>query len=264
MGSLIPIFTKATELLQSGENIVMVTVFDVKGNTPARKGAKMIIRTGDRPVGTIGGGALETHAQTVGAELFKTQEYKVETYDLGQLGMKCGGSVQLIYEFMEGTENFVLFGGGHVASALAPILESLGFRAIVMDNRESIIQTHEQTGRTAILCSYEDITPCSEYFSSGYVFIATHGHAFDTVVLEQVLRSESSFKYAGMIGSKSKVTAAFNALKEKGLNIPSYVYAPVGLDLGGDTPAEIAVSIASEIISLRYGKETPHMRNSVS
>lgn len=260
MASSISILQKAAELLQAGQDLVMVTVLEVQGNTPARTGRKMIVRTRGEPIGTIGGGALEHHAQAAAKKLFTARECRAESYDLAKLGMECGGSVRLVYEFMEGTANFVLFGGGHVGTALAPILESLGFRVVVLDNRSEIVRTHEEAGRMSISCNYEDITPCSEYVSSGYAFIATHGHAFDTVILEQLLRTGIDFTYIGMIGSKPKVRSAFTSLREKGIEIPSCVFAPVGIDIGGGTPSEIALSIASEIVALRYGKNVQHMQ----
>jgi xanthine dehydrogenase accessory factor len=254
------IFKKALEFLEEGKEIHVVTVVEAEGNTPAEAGKKMIVPFSGMPSGTIGGGGLEREAERHCRE---TEKRPVEavTYDLAELGMTCGGRVTLLYEYFSSRAFFVLFGGGHVGSALAPILESLGYTAVIADNREGIIERHRNLGRTALRCSYEDISPVETYLSSGHCFIASHNHEYDTVILEQLLRREEpEYSYIGMIGSKNKVRQAFDELRQKGLAIPGYVYAPVGLHIGGGSPAEIAVSIAAEIVAVTYGKSVPHMR----
>ncbi len=260
MNTAVDIFKKALEFLEKGQDIHIVTVIEAEGNTPAEAGKKMIVPFFGMPSGTIGGGGLEREAQRHCREAEK-RPVAVVTYDLADLGMTCGGRVILMYEHFSSRSFFVLFGGGHVGSAAAPVLESLGYTAVIVDNREGIIDRHKNLGRTALRCSYEDITPAEAYLSSGHCFIASHNHEYDTIILEQLLRrEETNYSYIGMIGSKNKVRQSFDELRQKGLTIPGYVYAPVGIHIGGGTPAEIAVSIAAEIIAVTHGKSVPHMR----
>ena len=260
MNQNITILQKAAALLESGKNIHIVTVVEAGGNTPAESGKKMIVPDSGPPYGTIGGGGLEREAQQY-CRSSEKKSVELHTCDLAELGMTCGGQVTLMYEFFTGRVFFVLFGGGHVGSALAPILESLGYTVIIADNREKIIEHHQNAGRTALLCSYRDISCADSYLSSGFCFIASHNHEYDTVILEQLLeRKTIAFSYIGMIGSKNKVRQAFEELQQKGFTIPGTVYAPVGINIGGGAPAEIAVSIASEIVAVTHGRVVPHMR----
>lgn len=260
MSTTIEILQKAAELLEKGRDIDIVTVVEAGGNTPAEAGKKMIVPLEGKPAGTIGGGGLEAEAWRFCRRPDK-KPVEIKTYKLENLGMTCGGTVTLLFEHFPGRSFFVLFGGGHVGSALAPILESLGYSVVIADNREAVVKHHGESGRKSFLCSYEDISCADPYLVSGYCFIASHNHEYDTALLRQLLqRTETAFSYAGMIGSKNKVRQAYEELTAEGFTIPDFVYAPVGLDIGGGTPAEIAVSIASEIIACTYGRSVPHMR----
>ncbi len=258
--------------LEKGNNVILITVVESRGNTPADLGKKMIVSSNSRSSGTIGGGGLERKAEQHARRMLETrsatdfQAAELHSYNLNELDMTCGGSVTLLYERFKGKMFFVLFGGGHVGSAVAPILESLGYTVVIFDNRQEIIQSHtEEHGssrtRIAVHCSYEDISDCKPYLQSGMCFIASHNHEYDTVILKQLLEHRDiEYTYIGMIGSRNKVKSAFEELNRQGLTVPASVYAPVGLAIGGGTPEEIAVSIASEIIAIGYGKEVPHMR----
>lgn len=260
MYGIIEIMRKAFSLLEEGKSITVVTVVETSSNTPAEAGKKMIVPSEGRPIGTVGGGSLEREAQNYCSTREKTP-VEIREYDLASIGMTCGGRVTLMFEYFRGKSYFVLFGGGHVGSALAPILEGLGYTPVVVDNREGIIENHKAAGRPALLCSYDDISCADEYLANGMCFIASHNHRFDTGILKQVLKRDTvEFSYIGMIGSGNKVRQAFDEVKKDGLSIPDCVFAPVGIDLGGGTPAEIAVSIASEILAVSYGKSVPHMR----
>jgi xanthine dehydrogenase accessory factor len=221
----------------------------------------MIVPAEGPPEGTVGGGALEKHAVETAASLSNEGTPLVADYNLEELGMTCGGRVTLCYEYLTGNRYFVLCGGGHVSSALAPILETMGFSVAVVDDRDEVCGVHREAGRTVVPAGYEDISGAVPYLRNGFAFIATQGHLFDTVVLQQVLEMKIPFTYVGMIGSKRKITTAFDSMAKKGLEIPPWVYAPVGLRIGGGSPGEIAVSVASEVLSVMYGQDAPHMRS---
>ncbi len=263
MENIIELYERVTELLGRGKSLVLVTVLSSQGRTPSTPGKKMIIPVGRPPEGTIGGGALERRAVEVCRTIEPGQGPLLERYELETLGMTCGGIVTLCYEYVSAQKFFILFGGGHVSSALAPILEGLGFAVIVFDDREEVAARHRDAGRRVITGPYDDISPAAEYLTAGYAFIATEGHAFDTSVLEQLLTSGAGFHYIGVIGSKNKITAAYRTLREKEIPIPEFVYAPVGLKLGGGTPADIAVSVAAEVLSVLHGEKAYHMRDTV-
>ena len=148
--------------------------------------------------------------------------------------------------------NVYIFGGGHVGAALVPVLEYVGFRVVVFDNRpEFATADHFPKAERVILGNYRDISPEVTLRAEDYVAIMTPGHQADREVLLQALRSQAT--YIGCIGSRSKLAATKAWLLERGIPEEDWlrVHAPIGIPLGGRTPEEIAVSIAAEMIRHR-------------
>jgi len=244
---------------------MLATVISVDGSSPAKPGFRMVVASADESYGTIGGGAIEKiiidEAVNTLAGSGSLPEPELRKLNLRALGMECGGQVELLLEYFGGRNDFLLFGGGHVGRALAPVLELLGYTVTVFDNRPEITSSIEAEGRKLIIADYNDISSAAKTLKSAEgCFIATHGHEWDQKVLKQVLETSAGLPYIGMIGSKTKVKAIKDSLKAEGLNIPPQLYSPVGLKIGGDTAAEIAVSVAAEIVAVKNNTDAAHMR----
>lgn len=256
------IYRTIASLIDEGRDLALVTVLEVTEGTPGKKGFKMAVAEDGEQFGTVGGGALEYRAAQEAREVLRTGENRVLELDLAALGMQCGGRAVLVLERIRARPQFVLFGGGHLGRALAPLLEQLGYRVTIFDNRPEVRGRAEGPAkREVIIGDYADISPVAARIASGgCCFIATHGHAHDYTVLRQLARLKAEPRYIGMIGSKKKVQAALERLRAEGLAVPVALYAPVGLDLGGATVAEIAVAVAAELVALKHGRPVPHMR----
>jgi xanthine dehydrogenase accessory factor len=256
------ILKKATELQTAGIDSCLVTVTEAGGGTPARVGFKMLVSETGELFGTVGGGALENQAIEEAKELISRGRSRMLQFDLAELNMTCGGRVSLFCEYLAGSRGFVLFGGGHVGRALTPMLEALGFSVTVFDNREEVAGLLRAENRTVMIGDYNDISEVADRVRADrFCFIATHGHEHDYQVLKQLLTLGVEYRYLGLIGSKNKVRTTLKQAREEGLKIPERLYAPVGLDLGGDTAAEIAVAIAAEVGAVQYGRPgAAHMR----
>ena len=143
-----------------------------------------------------------------------------------------------------------VFGGGHVAQELVPVLSHVGFRCVVMDDREDFTKPELFPGAEKIICG--DLRRIGDYLTIGsedYVCVMTRGHAYDTVVQAQVLKCRPT--YCGVIGSAFKAAGVRRTLKEEyGLSEEELdlVTTPIGLNIKGETPAEIAISIAAQMI----------------
>ena len=143
-----------------------------------------------------------------------------------------------------------IFGGGHVAQELVPVLSHVGFRCVVMDDRAEFTKPELFPGAEEVICG--DLTRLKDYLSIGnedYVCVMTRGHSHDTVVQAQVLRCRPT--YCGVIGSAHKAAGVRKTLKEEyGLadDELDLVTTPIGLPIKGETPAEIAISIAAQMI----------------
>jgi len=143
-----------------------------------------------------------------------------------------------------------IFGGGHVAQELVPVLAHVGFRCTVMDDREEFTKKELFPGAEEVICG--DLRRIGDFITVGsedYVCVMTRGHAYDTVVQAQVLRCRPT--YCGVIGSAMKAAGVRRTLKEEyGLTEEELdlVTTPIGLNIKGETPAEIAISIAAQMI----------------
>lgn len=149
-----------------------------------------------------------------------------------------------------------IFGGGHVAQELEPVLTHVGFRCVVMDDRpEFARQSLFPSAQQVLLVDFNRIGDFVSIGENDYVCIMTRGHAFDTVIQAQVLRAKPY--YVGVIGSRQKAAGVRQRLKEEYAlsdDLLDRVTTPIGLSIGAQTPEEIAISIAGQLIAAHAGK----------
>jgi xanthine dehydrogenase accessory factor len=147
----------------------------------------------------------------------------------------------------------LVFGAGHVGRALTPAAAAAGFRVVVLDDRpEFAVEEHlPAADRVVVLESFDRAFAGIEAGPRTYVVIVTRGHAHDFTVLRQALRGRAG--YIGLMGSRSKRAKLFAALREEGFSEGDLgrVFTPIGLAIGAETPAELAVSITAELIKVR-------------
>lgn len=151
----------------------------------------------------------------------------------------------------------ILFGAGHCSAALSPLLQTLGFRVTVMDDRAPLAEPARFPGAEQVICG--DFARIDDYLTlteDDFVVVMTSGHRNDFTVEEQVLRRP--YAYLGVIGSKSKKEAVNAMLREAGIpdSAIAAVHTPIGLPIGAVTPEEIAVSIAAEMIAFRADRRS--------
>lgn len=152
-------------------------------------------------------------------------------------------------------ERAIIFGGGHCGLALAPVLKSVGFRVVVFDDREEYANRDRFPEAEAVICGdYLHLDDYITFDENDYVVVMTTGHHHDFEVEEQALRHPLA--YIGAMGSAQKTIAVNARLRERGISDEDLnrVYTPIGLNIGGHTPAEIAISIAAEMIQVRSRK----------
>ena len=149
-----------------------------------------------------------------------------------------------------------VFGAGHCGKSLVPLLSMVGFRTVIVDDRADFANLDRFPDADSVVVpdSFENALAGLPIDSQSYLVIMTRGHVFDRTVLAQALRTEAG--YIGMIGSKKKIAETFQTLREQGFSDEDLdrVHAPIGISIGAETPEEIAVSIAGEIIQIRRGR----------
>lgn len=324
--------------LNAGEDLVLVTVIASSGATPRGAGARMLIGTEGRLYGTIGGGAVEYRSEQIAAQVLKDRtsgqhDFSLTKDDVQNLGMICGGAVNVFFRFIPGHDPETLalaekaralyeagadlwliseisaggrlglysretgffgldapaallplltrhpnraalagrdfyaeqinssgrvfvFGCGHVAQELVPVLARVGFRCVALDDRpEFARKALFPLAEEVMLIDFERIGDFIRVGAEDYVCVMTRGHAFDTVVQAQMLNTPAC--YIGVIGSAHKKAGVFRQLQEKYGHTEAElarITSPIGLDIKAETPAEIAISIAAQMIALRAGR----------
>ncbi|MCF6466153.1 XdhC family protein [Clostridium sp. Cult2] len=259
------------ESLKNSKSVATITIVSSEGSTPRGVGSSMLVdEEGNILEGTIGGGALEEKAKRDAIYCIKRNKSLLIEYNLDRdsktgniLPMACGGKVSLFIKVYNSQEKLILVGAGHVAEKIAKMASILGYFITVLDSREERLTSNLFPDvEYLILGDIVENLEKMEVDHNTSIIIVTHGHKYDQDALEVVLKSNA--KYIGMIGSKNKVRTTFNNLLEKGYlkEELSKVYTPIGLDLGGETPEEIALSIMAEIQAVKYEKEAPHLYKS--
>lgn len=148
-----------------------------------------------------------------------------------------------------------IFGGGHVSKEITPLARRVGFSVIVIDDRPEFADPFNFPDAVQVRqLDFKDVMSDLPVDESSYLIIVTRGHIHDMTVLAQALKTKA--KYIGMIGSRRKTGLIYEKLLEKGFSRDDLdrVHAPIGIDIGAETPAEIAVSIVAELIMARSGK----------
>ncbi len=166
------------------------------------------------------------------------------------------GDSRFLVEQIRPMRTVLIFGAGHVSQQVAPLCEKVGFRVMVLDDRVEYANPGRFTGETEIrvLDSFDDWAGLP--IDAGcYIVILTRGHIHDKTVLGLALRTSAG--YIGMIGSRRKRDKIYQALQEEGFTQQDInrVYSPIGLDIGAETPEELAVSIVGELIQVRAAEQ---------
>ena len=264
--------------LKEGTPLELVCIVSSNGSTPRAEGAFMLFAKDGWNVGTVGGGKMEYLAGQEAMELLAKKaggerRYILSKNDLADIGAVCGGDVQIQYEFLEGESGVhrleeiehalekerptvYLFGGGHVSVSVSNALSCVSFNTVVYDDREEFANSARFPQAISVICApYEEMSEHVRLTESDYVLIMTRGHLCDYEVQKQVMRTPAC--YIGIIGSRSKIHHVTQKLLADGFSQQDIArcHTPVGIPIGAETPEEIAVSIAAELILERARRE---------
>lgn len=259
------VYSALAELADSNATAALCSVIRTQGSVPRQVGAKMLVYEDGRTVGTVGGGELEARViaravallqeRPAGSPVPLCEVVNIPLVDpsKGDAGV-CGGEMDVFVETILAEPTVLVVGCGHVGKEVAALAKWLGFRVAVTDDRVE-------------LCN-ETMIPDADVYLPGLIpaaldgfeitdqtFIAavTRGVKADADALPSLLQSKAP--YVGVIGSRRRWTVAIQELRECGVpdEVIRRVHAPIGLEIGADTPREIALSIMAEILAVRKG-----------
>lgn len=252
------VFEAAAVAIRTGRKAAFATVLGREGSAPRHSGARMLVWADGSIVGTIGGGEVERRVIEEALRVIASgRPSRWSAHLTRDLGMCCGGAMEVFVEPLSVREPFVIFGAGHVAHATAPVLAGLDFAVTVVDEREDFATAERFPGCSLVT---DDAVTYARRHPGGadtWFLVVTHDHALDQELCEALLPKTAA--WVGMIGSRSKATKFRLRLRNAGLpdDVLARLRSPVGLDIGAETPAEIAVAIASEVIRARRGVTRP-------
>lgn len=200
--------------------------------------------------------------QKLGGDLALFQQHESQLHEAMKWVMDSPRPQKLILD--AGVEIFLepivsnpvlyIFGGGHVSRQIVPIAALVGFTVVVVDDREEFTRPEDLPGATEVYqLPFDGVMDKLPVNGDSYLVIVTRGHVYDKEVLAQALKTNA--KYIGMIGSKKKREIIYEKLLKQGFSRDDLarVHSPIGLDIGAETPEEIAVSIVAELIKVRAG-----------
>jgi len=250
------LYEEVVRLTRRGEPFALATVIASSGSSPRKAGAKMLVRGDGSFLGTVGGGRVEKESVeaalgTLGDETPKTLDYVLTAEN----GFACGGSMTVYIEPQGRRPLLVMFGAGHVGRAVTSLAHGCGFRVIVVDERPDCASEALLPGADQIICiTVPEAFARLQLGPEDHVIIATPGHLHDFDAVRGCLATEAGF--IGLLGSGRKRETLLKTLEDEGFDAPqrARVVTPVGLDIGAQTPEEIAVSIIGQLIALRRGK----------
>jgi len=242
-----PLLSELLKSIDEGRAVAMVTVVRATGDYASSLGRRALVWLDRDPLGSLNLGELEARALTDATDALTQRRPQMLTYSDGQ--------VELFVEVQRRPPTLIIVGAGHVAQPLARLGKLIDFEVVVIDDRPQYANTQRfpQADRV-IAAPFRPTLHEWPIDADTFIVLVTRGHSHDVECLLEVL--DSPARYIGMIGSKRRVRAVFDLLEqEQGIPRETFdrVYAPIGLDIGAESPAEIGVCIIAEIIKVYRG-----------
>lgn len=245
------------ELLAADTPFVTITLVDIRGSAPQIAGAKAVVTAHGIRSGTVGGGRIEATAIRHAQQLLDASDgtaCEFVTWNLQtDIGMTCGGEVRLFFEVCgHSAWSMTVFGAGHIAQSLVPMLTQLNCRVTCVDSRPDWLAKLSDHPKLKKVCTNDLSGVVAQQPETAFFLLMTQGHAFDLPVLLKILQTRDA-PYVGVIGSPQKSSILRRELKNQGIDPKKIesVVCPMGLPIGNNTPAEISISVIAQLLQRR-------------
>jgi xanthine dehydrogenase accessory factor len=257
------VFEAALTAQRDGRPAALVTVIETQGSVPRQAGSKMLVWPDGSIVGTVGGGAMEALAVQEAQAAIKDGKTRLLSYNLSDLASGdpgvCGGTAQLFVEPLAPPPTILVIGCGHVGKAVADLAKWMEFRVVVSDDRPGYATPDQLPGMDGYIeAAPSDLKQHLDINRQTFIAAVTRGLLVDETLLPALLATEAP--YIGLIGSRRRWALTVQAMLDQGISRDDLarVHAPIGLEIGAETPKEIAISIMAEIVMvLRGGSGAP-------
>ncbi|MEE9219760.1 MAG: XdhC family protein [Acidobacteriota bacterium] len=252
-------YRELNELLARHPALAVATIVRSRGSSPRHAGTRMIVLPDGSTRHSIGGGKFEDLVIQQTSELLRRGgDPELRTFPFrpegpGAFGVVCGGEAEVFMEVIRQAPRLVIVGAGHCGQALARAASLLDYRILVVEDRPEYSDPSLFAGARVeqVVCAGEGFDDFPDLHPDDIVVLVSRSHLIDATVLRRLL--DQPLAYLGMIGSRRRVETIYRSLREEGVSAEAFahVHAPIGIELGAETPAEIAVSILAEIIRAR-------------
>lgn len=249
------IYQEVLKIRQRGGGGILATVISVDGAYQKRKDVKMFIKASGEKTGSLfAGEELERRILGEAERLLKTKKIEVMTVSSLEADHPWE-KLEILLEPIFSEPTIYIFGAGHISQQLVPLAQKVHFKTVVIDDREMFANRERfPEADEVIVTEFEKAFEQLTIDQSSYIVIVTRGHLYDGLILGNAVNTGAH--YIGMIGSRKKIQTLYKNLVKEGIpeGLLKRVHAPIGLDIGSETPEEIAVSIVAQLIKERRGK----------
>jgi len=246
---LLNLYRAMVDIRKRGPAALLATVVSVNGEFSRGRTSKALIDREGKPIVSLL--AEQDLIDAIRPEIDRTLR---EDHSRTSTVHAKGDRFDLLLEPIPSEPTVFVFGCGHISVCLAPLIKTVGFRLVVADDRPDFANRERfPQADDVVVDRFEGLLERLAIAEHDYLVIVTRGHLHDLVVLEQALRKKAA--YIGMIGSRRKTRLVYEELVKRGVPRTELdrVHAPIGLEIGAETPEEIAVSILAELIQVRAG-----------
>ncbi|MEX0785579.1 MAG: XdhC/CoxI family protein [Dehalococcoidia bacterium] len=259
--SVAEIAMEVVRAARGGPAVAVATVIGAPEGASPAAGAKLLVRADGSRLGSFGGGALEDAVATACVDaMTKLPREQVQSSSFSpdgvrsERGQPAEGELLVMIEVTERPATLLIVGGGHIGQSLSTVGSHAGFSVTVLDDREAFANEERFPDADRVICG-DLVAELRRFAIDGatYIVLVSRGHKQDELGLQEVVASGAA--YVGMIGSRRRVSTVLTHLARAGAprDALERVHTPIGLDIGAETPEEIAVSIVAELILVRRG-----------
>jgi xanthine dehydrogenase accessory factor len=239
---------------EGGEPVLLASLLE-PGPAPLEPGARLLVERGGGRLGSLGDSRLDDLVAAYAPDAFERHAAETVYFTGESLSSRTvSGATSVYLEVVESKPVFLVVGAGHIGRSLAKLADMLDFHVAVLDDREEFASAERIPEADQVIC--DDFEAALNEFpidANTAIVMVTRGHKQDELSLRRVLGRGAG--YVGMIGSKRRTATVLQHLKDEGFppDELAKVRTPIGLDIGAETPEEIAISIMAEVIMLRRG-----------
>ncbi len=250
------VYQKLTEIEKSGEPAALCVIIKTSGSTPLKAGAKMIVWPDGKIFGTIGGGKLEYKVIENAIAVLNNCTAETFVHHLVQdHQMCCGGSVHIYIETVKKINKLIIFGGGHIGKQVLQFARTLDFQVSIVDERATMLEPMKDQGAALFQMHHQQYLTGAAFDGNSFIVICTHLHHYDREILAYCINKPLA--YLGMVGSMRKVSVTKKIFLKQGLATEEElgkVDMPMGFNIGGNSPEEIAISVVAKLVAVKNNK----------